>query len=358
MVNPFVASKNKLFMKQDNITDKWKRAALDICAFPRVRRSDLVIIGSAAFFASGGYSDIWHIDRDVLAKIYRVASPNFLPATPHVMNRELETYEAFESHYAANSHRKYPLPQIYGRETIDTARKEGDACGYAILEKFPGQPITLTSFLDMSSSQKDDWVKATVLENIQFERVLTEVKSPPDFWFQSYFLPRIDMIRNDMVGIPVEDLAILDDLEKILKDSINDKRPILGHGDLAFDNIITSTNEKGGLICRFVDPNISYNSPEGSYRKLMIYPDLGLACAELHGKLTGTRYDPAVMLAYGAFTAHFIYCSRLHMDPEGAAQWADRRDECLKRLKKLSIQVVNTLDITHTSAPASSELEL
>lgn len=273
----------------------------------------------AVLLGQGQTADVWGIGPYAL-KMYRLRR-----AVPvrELMNREIDTYQRLATRGA-----HLLMPTFFGSGIFDDETSEYGACGWALLGRLPGAPLSFDELRELEPKHKRRWIKDFVRKSLLLEEDLGRAEAGPH-WHSDYASVRLQwlMARAAACG----DVAAPDfELAKELCGQIaamTVRRKFI-HGDFNPQNIMSDFSASDDEVISFIDPLINFDAPEANFRHLTALPELAEECAFAYAGQSSKPLNLRLLYAIGAMT-------HLYMGIADSPQKNTRKealDRCLSRL--------------------------
>ena len=274
-----------------------------------------LVPGGAVLLGRGLYADAWDLGGEVL-KIFRFDSAGL--SVFQRMRDEIGTIIAMEATGIS------PMPRLLGHGVLAEAGADGSLCGWALLERAAGAPLSLAEIVALPGAALEAWKNALVDQAVALEACL-DAAVPLACWEESYAgirLRRLDeLARDGRVG--AADAALARELAGWIGEHARGSRFV--HGDFNPPNIVYWA---GRLVV--IDPFVTRDPPEANWRHFTLVPGLAEDLAARYAARTGYVADGRMIAAVGAMT--HLYTALVSRDTSVMRVRRDGLARCLSEL--------------------------
>ena len=274
----------------------------------------------AVLLGRGLYADAWDLGAEVL-KIFRFDSAGL--SVFQRMRDEIGTIIAMEATGLS------PLPRLLGHGVVAEAGPDGALCGWALMVRAPGKPLSLAEIMALPAAALEAWKDELVRQAMALEACL-DAAAPLECWEESYAGIRLRRI-GELAGegrVGAADLALAERLAGWIADHAEGGRYI--HGDFNPPNIIFDPDGPGPDRLSVIDPFVTRDPPEAHWRHFTLVPGFAEDLAARYAAQCGHPSDPLKIAAIGAMT--HLYTALVTRDAAVARTRRDGLSRCLSAL--------------------------
>ncbi len=249
------------------------------------------LASGATLLGKGRTADVWALG-DCAVKLFRHRSGIDVPG---MIAAEIATYGRIPANGVV-------MPRLLEHGIIESEPSDPNICGWAIFSRLKGEPLSFDR-MHAILQRNSLFVEAMVSQTLLVETWLNN-GDPLAAWHHNFVqarVVRLQVWRQEGRGVEDADVILASRIHSFIKAQGGEQRFI--HGDFNPPNIlVTQADDSEQPAIGFVDPMISFDTPESNWRHFTAVPELADALLAEYGARTGSRGNMRLMYAMGAFT--------------------------------------------------------